>query len=57
MSSGTTDKIKGRVKEAAGALANDKQLKREGRADQIVGTVKNAAEKLVDKAKGLVKRR
>jgi uncharacterized protein YjbJ (UPF0337 family) len=28
--SGTTDKIKGRVKEAVGALTNDKRLKKEG---------------------------
>ncbi len=33
MSSGTTDKVKGRVKEAAGALTGDKKLKNEGKAD------------------------
>jgi uncharacterized protein YjbJ (UPF0337 family) len=57
MSSGTTDKMKGRVKEAAGALLEDRKLKREGQADQFVGKVKVAAEKVVDKAKDLVKRR
>ncbi len=57
MSSGTTDKMKGRIKEAAGALLDDKKLKREGQADQVVGKVKGAAEKVIDKAKGLVKGR
>jgi uncharacterized protein YjbJ (UPF0337 family) len=56
MSSGTVDKIKGRVKEAAGALLADGKLKQEGRADQLAGKVKEAAEKVVDKAKDLVKR-
>ena len=34
MTSGKTDELKGRVKEAAGALTDDKKLKREGQADQ-----------------------
>jgi uncharacterized protein YjbJ (UPF0337 family) len=55
MSSGTGDKVKGRVKEAAGALAGDEKLKNEGRADQLVGKVKNSVERVVDKAKELVK--
>ena len=32
--SGKTDELKGRVKEAAGALTDDDKLRREGRADQ-----------------------
>ena len=32
--SGSTDDIKGRIKEAAGDLTNDDDLKREGKADQ-----------------------
>ncbi len=55
MSSGTGDKIKGRVKEAAGALAGDEKLKNEGKTDQLVGRVKNSVERVVDKAKELVK--
>jgi uncharacterized protein YjbJ (UPF0337 family) len=51
------DKIKGRVKEAAGALLADKRLKREGQADQLAGNLKQAAEKVVDDAKNLVKGR
>ena len=51
MASGKSDELKGRVKEAAGALAGDKQLKREGNADQVVGKIKQTVEKVVDKAK------
>jgi uncharacterized protein YjbJ (UPF0337 family) len=57
MSSGTVDKLKGRVKEATGTLFGDKKLKHEGQADQLAGKVKNAAEKVVDKAKDIVKGR
>jgi uncharacterized protein YjbJ (UPF0337 family) len=42
-------KAKGRVKEAAGALAGDRRLKNEGRADQARGSVKNAADKAADR--------
>jgi uncharacterized protein YjbJ (UPF0337 family) len=54
MSSGTTDKVKGRVKEAAGALTDDDHLKNEGKADQAIGKLKDAAGKVLDKAKELV---
>lgn len=57
MSSGTTDKVKGRVKEAAGAIANDKKLKSEGKFDQLAGKLKDAAENVVDKVKNSVKGR
>jgi uncharacterized protein YjbJ (UPF0337 family) len=57
MSSGTVDKLKGRVKEAAGALLADTKLKREGQADQLAGKLKATAERVVDEAKGLVKDR
>jgi uncharacterized protein YjbJ (UPF0337 family) len=56
MSSGTKDKVKGRVKEA-GALTGDKKLKNEGKADQAIGGAKNAAEKALDKAKDLIEGR
>ncbi len=52
---GTTDKAKGRVKEAAGALTDDDSLRREGKIDQAVGKVKDAAEAVVDKVKNVVK--
>lgn len=49
--SGKTDQIKGRIKEAAGALTDDERLKRKGKLDQAVGKVKVAADKAVDKVK------
>jgi len=53
--SGKSDQIKGRIKEAAGALTNDKKLKNEGKLDQAAGKVKSAVGKVVDKAKSAVK--
>lgn len=50
--SGTTDQIKGRVKEAAGAMTDNKRLKDEGRKDQAVGKVKKVVERAINKAKG-----
>jgi uncharacterized protein YjbJ (UPF0337 family) len=52
MSSGTSDKIKGRVKEAVGVLTDDQRLKDQGKLDQAIGKVKKAVERVVDKAKG-----
>ena len=49
MASGTSDKLKGRVKEAAGALTGDTKLKREGKADQAVGKIKQKVEKVIDR--------
>lgn len=51
MASGKSDELKGRVKEAAGALTGDDKLKREGKVDQAVGKVKQTAEKVIDKVK------
>ena len=51
MGSGKSDELKGRVKEAAGALTGDKKLKREGKADQAVGKIKQKVEKVIDKVK------
>ena len=51
MSSGKSDELKGRVKEAAGALTGDAKLKRKGRADQAVGKVKQQVEKVIDRVK------
>jgi uncharacterized protein YjbJ (UPF0337 family) len=49
MTSGKSDELKGRVKEAAGALIGDTQLKQEGKTDQAVGKIKQKVEKVVDK--------
>jgi len=54
MTSGKTDEVKGKVKEAAGALTGDKKLKREGQVDQAVGKVKQKAEKVIDTIKDSV---
>jgi uncharacterized protein YjbJ (UPF0337 family) len=54
MSSGTTDKAKGRVKEAVGALTDDEKLRRKGKTDQAIGKAKDTADKVIDKAKKLV---
>jgi len=51
--SGTTDKIKGRVKEAVGALTNDKDLKNQGKVDQASGALKDGIDKVIDKVKGV----
>jgi len=51
MTSGKTEELKGRVKEAAGALTGDKKLKQEGKTDQVVGKIKQKVEKVVDKVK------
>ena len=42
---GTVDKAKGRIKEAAGALTDDNKLRGEGKLDQAIGKVKDAAER------------
>jgi uncharacterized protein YjbJ (UPF0337 family) len=55
MASGKSDELKGRVKEAAGILTGDKKLKREGKADQAVGKIKQKVEKVVDKVKDAVR--
>jgi len=54
--SGKTDKIKGRIKEAAGALTGNEKLKGEGKTDQVVGETKEAVQKVADKIKEVVKR-
>lgn len=55
--SGTSDKIKGRVKEAVGVLTDDRRLKNEGKLDQATGKIKNVVEHGIDKAKSAVNRR
>jgi uncharacterized protein YjbJ (UPF0337 family) len=55
MTAGKTEELKGRVKEAAGALTGDAKLKREGKLDQAAGKVKQTTEKIIDKVKDAVK--
>ena len=42
------DETKGKVKEAAGDLTGDKDLKNEGKVDQASGKVKDAVDKVKD---------
>jgi uncharacterized protein YjbJ (UPF0337 family) len=55
MSDGKTDKVKGRLKEAAGVLTGDEKLKREGQVQQAAGDIKEAVSDAVDKAASLLK--
>jgi uncharacterized protein YjbJ (UPF0337 family) len=50
------DDAKGRIKEAAGDLAGDKGLKREGKVDQAGGRAKDGIEKMTDKVKDTLRR-
>ena len=48
---GKTDVVKGRIKEAAGALTGNDKLREEGKTDQAVGEVKQTVQKVVDTVK------
>ena len=48
---GQMDKMKGRIKQAAGDLTSNKRLKAEGKADEFRGTVKNKIDKAADTLK------
>ncbi len=54
--SGKTDVVKGRIKEAAGALTGNDELRDEGKADQAIGELKQVAEKAVEKVEEAVKK-
>jgi uncharacterized protein YjbJ (UPF0337 family) len=54
--SGKTDVVKGRIKEAAGALIGNDELREEGKTDQAVGKVKQVADEAVDKVEQAVKK-
>ena len=54
--SGKTDVVKGRLKEAAGALTGNDRLRAEGKTDQAVGKVKQIADKAVDKVEQAVQK-
>jgi len=48
------DEAKGRLKEAAGDMMDDDDMKREGKADRMGATVKEKANQVVDKAKDMI---
>lgn len=54
MGESKADDVKGRVKEAAGVLTGDKDLEREGKADQAGAKVKDVADKAKDKVEDVV---
>lgn len=54
--SGKTDVVKGRIKEAAGALTGNDKLRDEGKTDQVVGKAKQAVQKVADTVKEAVKK-
>jgi uncharacterized protein YjbJ (UPF0337 family) len=45
------DEAKGRMKEAAGDLTGDKDLKNEGKVDKAAGSVKDKVGDMADKVK------
>ena len=45
----STDDLKGRAKEAAGAVTGDERLKREGKADQAVAKIKGGVDDAAEK--------
>ncbi len=50
------DDAKGRIKEAAGSLTGDEDLKRAGKVDQATGKAKEGVEKAADKVKDALRR-
>jgi uncharacterized protein YjbJ (UPF0337 family) len=46
-----TDDAKGRIKEAAGSLTDDEDLKNEGKVDRASGAIKDKVEGAVDAVK------
>jgi uncharacterized protein YjbJ (UPF0337 family) len=53
---GKTDVVKGRIKEAAGALTGNDKLREQGETDQAVGKAKQAVQKAADTVKKAVKK-
>ncbi len=52
--SGEADKIAGRVKQAAGDLTDDEELKNEGESQEAAGKVKDAIGDVADAARDAV---
>ena len=56
MGDGTVDDLKGRAKEAGGALTGDQDLKNEGKVDQATGSVKDKVGDAGDAVKNALKK-
>jgi uncharacterized protein YjbJ (UPF0337 family) len=50
------DDAKGRLKEAAGDLTGDDEMKREGKLDQATGRAKEGVERVADKVRKAMRR-
>ena len=53
---GKTDVVKGRIKEATGALTGNDRLRDEGKTDQVVGKTKEAVQNASDTVKKAVRK-
>lgn len=53
---GTVDETKGRLKQAAGDLSGDKDLKNEGKVDEASGRTKDAVGDVADKAQDILRK-
>jgi uncharacterized protein YjbJ (UPF0337 family) len=52
---GKTDELKGRVKEAAGAMTDNEKLRQEGKVDQAIGKTEQAVDHAAKNVKEAVK--
>ena len=55
MTSGTGDKVKGRMEKAAGDLLDDDRLRNRGAVDETAGKIKDGVERGVNAVKDAVK--
>jgi len=53
---GKIDIVKGRIKEATGALTGNDKLKQDGKTDQVVGKAKETVQKVAENIKEVVKK-
>lgn len=56
MADGDVDTAKGRIKQAAGDLTDNKDLKREGKVDEGSGKLKDKVGEAADKVKDALRR-
>lgn len=54
--SGTTDKVKGTIKETVGKVTGDRETEAEGKLDKAKGEVKDAAHEVKEHVKDTLKR-
>lgn len=47
--SGKTDKVKGKLKQAAGDLTGNRKLRREGKVDELAGKAKDGIDRVAKK--------